>query len=185
MTVTLQRQIICSAPASPQGTGRSPQQLQPPLPPQLHSSGGRPGGDRRHSPPPRADLRSPPEGAGQKPPEGRAPALPGDSLDQELGEKETEECSTLWKTLQNKFVFEGNNSVHQSFRILLCDFVTGLNIMQNLLKRAFQTAVTDELGTSCRTGPLLTPAGHHSVLQGGSTWYVCVYPHLYVLHRHM
>lgn len=90
MTVTLQRQIMCRASSSPQGTVHSLRQLLPP-PLQLHSFGGRPSGDQHHSPQPRAGPHSPLEGVGQKPPVGTLPAPPGGFSDQELNGKERKE----------------------------------------------------------------------------------------------
>lgn len=73
----------CRASDSPQGTARSPRQLLL-LQLQLRSSGGRPSGGRRHSPPPRAGPRSPLEGADQKPLGGTLPAPQAGFSDPEL-----------------------------------------------------------------------------------------------------
>lgn len=179
MTVTLERQIICWASSSPQGTVRSLRQLLPLLLQQLRSSGGRPSGGRRHSPPPRAGLRSPLEGAGQKPPGGTLPAPPGDFSDPELEERGMEEktrefiyCELF--TCTNSECFRFNLSIGQNqFHILLRWLP-----LQSLT--VCETVVTDRLWTSCclpykrqdvtncTTGPLLTPAGHHASLQRNS-----------------
>lgn len=86
MTVTLERQIICRASSSPQGTVRSLRQLLPLLQQQLRSSGERPSGGRRRNPPPRPGPRSPLEEAGRMPLEGTLPAPPGGFSDPELQE---------------------------------------------------------------------------------------------------